>query len=125
MKPGLALGIALVASVASAQYTNQTAPFYLRLIYDQAKYDSTLETSCHQGAAIGGLCAFVETLENVTLSGSTFQFNASSYDSDNGAPSTGYLTHELVGADFNGGWDMLLPLPWAATAGWPFGSADC
>ncbi len=49
--------LALGASLTSAQYyANQSAPFYLQLSSSNTTVDGAILASCHEGAAIEGLC---------------------------------------------------------------------
>ncbi|KAK5113589.1 hypothetical protein LTR85_010818 [Meristemomyces frigidus] len=90
-----------LASTALAQYTNQSAPFYLVLLSKDGKYNGTALEACHEGAGIEGLCT--GGLLNTTAGYSTFQFNTSSNEFVQNATlgATGYLTYELRGGNFN------------------------
>lgn len=98
---GLASLLALGTSTV-AQYTNQSAPFYLVLHSKDEKYNGTALSPCHEGAAIEALC--IGGVLNSTSNSATYQFNTSSaeYVENASLGATGYLTYELEGANSNG-----------------------
>ena len=93
--------IALAASTATAQYTNQSAPFNLILLSQNDTLNGSALGACHEGAAIEGLC--VSGPPTADAGYSQFQFNTSSTPFNYNATigETGYLTYELRGGNFN------------------------
>ncbi|RDW82603.1 hypothetical protein BP6252_03715 [Coleophoma cylindrospora] len=95
--------LAIATSTALAQYTNQTAPFNLVVLSKNETYNGTTLLACHEGAGIEGLC-LTSTLTGTGLTGSTFNFNTSTYGQYNLNPAIGeqgYLTYLLRGGNFN------------------------
>jgi hypothetical protein len=72
----LSLILALGASQAAAQYTNQSAPFNLVLCSSNATLNGALLGACHEGAAIEGLCPSIGG--NASASYNQFTFNYTS-----------------------------------------------
>lgn len=96
----------VAASVASAQYTNQSAPFALVINSDNATINGVTLAACHEGAAIEGLCLFGGPLSNNSV---TYQQNVSSYPSPTTAAGLpGLLTYDLRGGNFNVSSAMML-----------------
>lgn len=98
----LASVLALTTSIVSAQVFNQSAPFNLVIISTNATLNGSSLISCHEGAAIEGLCAPTTTgLSNST--GSLYQLNTTDTGLEPnitiGEP--GVLTYELQGSNFN------------------------
>jgi len=92
-----------LSAAASAQYTNQSAPFYLHVL---SSSNSTLnDTSlypCHEGAAIEGLCLTGKINGNWT-NASQYHLNTTTqeglvFNETLGEP--GYLAWTLVGGNF-------------------------
>jgi len=93
--------LALAASTAAQEY-NQSAPFHLVIISSNATINGSNLISCHEGAAIEGLCAPTTTgLTNEP--GSLYQFNTTSDQvvANATAGLEGTLTYELAGGNFN------------------------
>ena len=67
-----------VASQVAAQYTNQSAPFYLIVHSKNSTLNGSSLVTCHEGAAIEGLC-LNGPITDTNSAYSTFQFNTSSY----------------------------------------------
>jgi hypothetical protein len=89
---------AFTASQVTAQYLNQSAPFYLVLHSHNSTYDGATLDACHEGAAIEGLC-YAGKLTNTSQ---TYTFNTSSDATPDpvlGLPGT--LNFELRGGNFN------------------------
>jgi hypothetical protein len=92
--------IALACSgLAAAQFDNQTAPFNLVLVSKNKTIDGQYLYSCHEGAAIEGLCL---AGKKPTVS-NQFNFN---YSSQSVTPNPtlgtpGYVTWVLHGGNFN------------------------
>ncbi|KUJ23707.1 uncharacterized protein LY89DRAFT_981 [Mollisia scopiformis] len=90
--------LAFAASSVTAQYLNQSAPFYLVLSSRNTSFDGVSLSTCHEGAAIEGLCLGSQ-LSNTSV---TYTFNTSSFltpDPVLGTP--GSLNYELEGGNFN------------------------
>jgi len=91
-------GLLALAASATAQYTNQSAPFYLVLLSSNTTINGTALTACHEGAAIEGLCVGTA----LTSTSVTYNFNTSisdvTYDPSIGE--AGYVTYSLVGGNF-------------------------
>lgn len=75
----------------------QSAPFYLVLHSDNSTLDGKALFSCHEGAAIEGLCVGTSTPKPANNISSTFQFNYTHSE-----PNYGILTWELIGSNFKG-----------------------
>jgi hypothetical protein len=74
---------------ATAQNTNQSAPFHLSVVSNNATLNGSSFISCHEGAAIEGLCVSAAP-------GDIYYFNYSTATSE----PYGYLTWTLVGGNF-------------------------
>jgi hypothetical protein len=96
----LATLLALTVSTATAQFTNQSAPFNLILLSHNKTLNGSALGACHEGAAIEGLCLAGNPTPGTTYE--QFQFNtsvpASTYNATLGEP--GYLTYLLRGGNF-------------------------
>ncbi|OCL02003.1 hypothetical protein AOQ84DRAFT_197696 [Glonium stellatum] len=90
---------AFAAATAVAQYTTQSAPFYLIVLSQNATLNGTALDACHEGAAIEGLCRG-GSIAPSTASTTLFQFNTSS-SSNTTVDQAGYLSWELRGGNFN------------------------
>ncbi|KAK7185334.1 hypothetical protein DPSP01_011127 [Paraphaeosphaeria sporulosa] len=66
------LVLATLASSALAQYDQNSKPFRLFIKSDNATWDGTTLGTCHQGAAIEGLCPTGNTHANSSFSYDTF-----------------------------------------------------
>lgn len=55
------LSALLLTTLASAQYTTQSKPFQLVIISSNATLNGSIFDSCHEGAAIEGLCVVPDT----------------------------------------------------------------
>jgi len=89
---------AFAASQVTAQYTNQSAPFYLVLHSHNSTYDGATLDACHEGAAIEGLCV----AGKLTNTSQTYTFNTSANATPDpvlGLPGT--VNFELRGGNFN------------------------
>lgn len=100
MKFTLRLGVAVIlAGLSTAQYTNESAPFHLVLISDNATVDGDTLSACHVGAAIESLCLSngSSTSKPNPIAPAVFHFNTSDQvvtpNTTLGAP--GVLTYEL------------------------------
>ncbi|KAF7893793.1 hypothetical protein EAF00_007307 [Botryotinia globosa] len=95
-------GLLAAATQVTAQYTNQSAPFYLALISLDDSLNGATLSPCHEGAAIEGLC-LGPSISSPNATFSTFNFNTSSFDSSFNATigETGVLTWLLQGSNFN------------------------
>jgi len=84
--------LALAAGTAFAQspYSNQSAPFYLKVVSSNATLNGASFISCHEGAAIEGLCLS-------DYPGDTYYLNTSTIA---GQESSGLLVWNLVGSNF-------------------------
>lgn len=90
--------LALAASQVSAQYLNQSAPFSLIITSDNSTINGSSLITCHEGAAIEGLCFGAI----VAGGSSTYNFNySSSVTPDPTIGVVGILTYELRGGNFN------------------------
>jgi len=92
--------IALAATQAAAQYTNQSAPFELILLSSNATINGSALEACHEGAGIEGLCVATQFPTPVN---SNYTFNTSTntgtvYNASLGEP--GVLVYSLVGGNF-------------------------
>ncbi|KAK5108206.1 hypothetical protein LTR62_008662 [Meristemomyces frigidus] len=96
----LATTLLSTGTLTQAQFTNQSSSFYLELLTDDATYNGTFLSACHEGAAIEGLCAFGDSMPNATITSDIFQLNSSIYSSG-GSGVSGELTYELRGGNFN------------------------
>lgn len=93
---------ALAVARVSAQYNDQSAPFYLVLKSHNATLNGSTLFSCHEGAAIEGLCLGGKLNDGSTLDSYTYNFNYSSNTQpDPVIGIQGYLTWELRGSNFN------------------------
>jgi len=93
--------IALFSVSAAAQYTNQSAPFSLVVLSANSTYNNTVLDSCHEGAAIEGLC-LGGAFDPPEPTYAQFTFNVSTGTSYNATiGQTGYLAFELRGGNFN------------------------
>jgi len=92
--------LAASASVVTAQYYNQSAPFNLIVASRNSTLNGSTLTACHEGAAIEGLCLGAK---NPTSNLFSYNFNTTddgaASNSTIGAP--GYLTYLLHGGNFN------------------------
>lgn len=97
------------SSLTAAQNYTQSAPFNLVIISSNSTLNGSALVSCHEGAAIEGLCA-PTTRGLANAAGSLYQFNTT----DNGITpnetigQTGVLTYELRGSNFNVSEPMIL-----------------
>ena len=100
------LVLAAFAATSTAQYTDQSPPFYLVLLSDDNSVNSTSLSACHSGAAIESLCLG----NKVSISNPdgntppvTFNFNTSADvvtpNATLGSP--GVVTYLLRGGNFN------------------------
>jgi hypothetical protein len=70
--------LVLVAMQVSAQsFSNQSAPFELIIKSHNSTLNGTALLSCHQGAAIEGLCVFIDPDFNITSPDITYYLNYS------------------------------------------------
>jgi hypothetical protein len=91
--------LTLTATLTSAQYVDQTAPFYLYLLSTNTTINDTYLFACHEGAAIEGLC--LSSTPGLSENISPFQFNYSSAQTpDPVVGATGLLTYILQGGNF-------------------------
>lgn len=98
----LTSAIALVgASAVSAQYTNQSDPFNLIVLSSNSTVNGSVLYSCHEGAAIEGLClGGAYNPPEPAYSRFTFNVTSTPYTGNASIGETGYLTYELQGANF-------------------------
>lgn len=83
-----------VFTAVNAQYTNQSAPFTLSISSPNTTYDGAALYSCHEGAAIEGLCVTqggTAVQEAGSPTGSQYYLNYSTYT----GPDLGWLTYYL------------------------------
>lgn len=103
MKSTILSGAAVLSLASSglAQYTQQSKPFQLTLKSADKSINGKILGSCHEGAAIEGLCT---NAADKPTAFNTFQFNTSSSAiiSDKKLGPTGLLTYELQADMFNG-----------------------
>jgi len=92
MRLSTLLSLATAVASVSAQYLNQSAPFQLQLVSEDAELNGQHLASCHEGAAIESLCLY-----NVTKS-PVYYYNYS--DTPSFKSTSGYLTYLLQGANF-------------------------
>lgn len=88
------ISVLAVVTAVKAQYTNQSAPFTLSICSPNATYDSAALYSCHEGAAIEGLCVTqggTAIQEQGAPTGSQYYLNYSTYT----GPNLGWLTYNL------------------------------
>jgi hypothetical protein len=91
--------LALAASQATAQFTNQSAPFTLVLHSQNATINGSTLVPCHEGAAIEGLC-YGSAVAGAPATQYNFNYSsASTPDPKIGV--VGILTYELRGGNFN------------------------
>ncbi|KZF26738.1 hypothetical protein L228DRAFT_17820 [Xylona heveae TC161] len=98
--------LAGLTSSAMAQFTNQSAPFYLVVISQNHTINGSALVACHEGAAIEGLCVggSIATSSPGGIKGvSQYNFNGSSnpYIQNATLGETGLLTYVLRGGNFN------------------------
>ena len=92
--------LGFTASFASAQYLNESAPFELVVLSSNNTLNGTTLVSCHEGAAIEGLC--VGASFTPAAAASSFNFNYSSTETpDPVLGYSGYLTFNLPVGAFN------------------------
>jgi hypothetical protein len=91
---------AVAASQVTAQFTNQSAPFYLIVHSKNSTINGSSLGACHEGAAIEGLC-LDGPISPTNAPYSTFRFNTSSFSTQ------GYLAYSLP---VNGG-TFIVPEP--------------
>src|SRR5437763_14644070 len=88
-----------LASLTTAQFNNQSAPFHLILESDDPAVDGDTLSTCHEGAAIESLCLSngTSTSKPNPIAPAIFRFNTSDQvvtpNPSFGAP--GILTYEL------------------------------
>lgn len=99
MRASIITGLfAFAASQVTAQYLNQSAPFYLVLSSRNQTYDGSTLSACHEGAAIEGLCLGGK-LSSTSV---TYTFNTSSDATpDPILGPAGTVNYELRGGNFN------------------------
>ncbi|KAE8443307.1 hypothetical protein EG329_002023 [Mollisiaceae sp. DMI_Dod_QoI] len=98
---------ALAASQVGAQYTNQSAPFYLVLQSQNSTYNGSTLSACHEGAAIEGLCLG----GSLTSTSVQYTFNTSSDATpDPVLGPAGSLNYELRGGNFNLSSPLTIPV---------------
>lgn len=88
--------LSLSSTVAAQNYT-QSKPFTLTLKSSNTTLNGKALYSCHEGAAIEGLCVG-------SAPGQAYQFSTTDGQvvSNKDLGKTGTLTYELVGGNFNG-----------------------
>ncbi|TVY36589.1 hypothetical protein LSUB1_G007001 [Lachnellula subtilissima] len=110
--------LAFVAGVNAQYYTNQSAPFNLVLTSQNTTLNGSTLGSCHEGAAIEGLCVagnvdneFTGPL-NSDSGAYTFNYTTTQATEPTGVNVTGLLTWLLVGGNFETSSPMQLdPVP--------------
>lgn len=97
MKGTIASVVALLSSTVAAQNYTQSKPFTLTLKSSNATLNGKALFSCHEGAAIEGLCVG-------NAPGTPYQFNTTDGQTvaNPDLGKTGILTYELMGGNFNG-----------------------
>jgi hypothetical protein len=88
------ISVLAVVTAVRAQYTNQSAPFTLSICSPNATYDGAALYSCHEDAAIEGLCVTqggTAIQEEGAPTGSQYYLNYSTYT----GPNLGWLTYNL------------------------------
>ncbi|TVY92323.1 hypothetical protein LAWI1_G002184 [Lachnellula willkommii] len=90
--------LAFVAGVNAQYYTNQSAPFNLVLTSQNTTLNGSTLGSCHEGAAIEGLC--VAGPLSSDSNNYTFNYTTASTTEPTGLDVTGLLTYLLVGGNF-------------------------
>lgn len=101
MQPAIPFLGLFLPTLALAQFTNQSAPFWL-VVESHDKYAGTALGSCHEGAAIEGLCP--GNTVNTSASYEFYHFNTSSFAQqplNATSGEQGLITYELMGSNFN------------------------
>lgn len=95
--------VALMASVVTAQYTNQSAPFYLVLHSHDKSLNGMALDSCHEGAAIEALCVAGAFNKTSASTFPTYNLNTSNNAEVANASlgAQGYLTWEISAGTYN------------------------
>ncbi|TVY33463.1 hypothetical protein LOCC1_G007636 [Lachnellula occidentalis] len=102
--------LAFVAAVNAQYYSNQSAPFNLVLSSKNSTLNGSTLGSCHEGAAIEGLC--VAGPLNIDSGKYTFNYTTTQATEPTGVNVTGLLTWLLVGGNFEVSSPMQLdPVP--------------
>lgn len=102
----IAGALALVAGVNAQYYKNQSAPFNLVLTSQNTTLNGSTLGSCHEGAAIEGLC--VTGPLNKDSGKYTFNYTTTQATEPTGVNVTGLLTYLLVGGNFQASSPMQL-----------------
>lgn len=110
--PALALGLASSAAAQFSEFTNQTAPFYLKLSSSYAPYNNQYLSPAHSGAAIEVL-----SLTSQPVPRDAFYLNYTSQSGLNYGPSSGILTWVLQASGLNASSSVsIVPNLWSNVA---------